>query len=651
MHSSPEPFPLLESGAEARVSASQIAIETFVRQNRFQWIYILLFNLGGQFLVPRVHPLWQWKLFTAVDLLLCLFRLPLDLKLRRPSGLTPFNVRLQMLFAIVHPFTMAFVVSSVYLVFGFDQISLVTTVLLVGYTFGALILMRSNLRVSRSVAIAYTLLPALTALWIGGFAGYAIGAHLLFVLLFCLLQGRLGNAEFWQLLHVNRDLQIARRRAESSIHIKGELIAKHTRQTIIAGERSRIAAEWHDTLLAGFSAIAWQLDLAEGDLTKDPIKTAHALRVARTMLHHYRTESRLVIADLLSSVHDPESLKLAVSRALEPFSQNRQVSITVTALGDDLMLPGDTMHQVLRICQEAVSNALQHANPQFVQIIISHETHDIRVEVQDDGSGFDTQAAVAGHYGLEIMKDRARRIGGNLEIQSTPGAGTKLSLTMPMTEVPKTQVTILIIEDQFFSKLALRAVIESQQDFLIVGEAGTGAAGIELFREHKPDVTLIDLRLPDTTGFEVIKTLRTLAPTSSIIVVSNLDGADHIRRATEAGASAYLTKDASSQELLQAIAAVVAGKPYFQQSLAKRIDHHHPQDELTPRERDVLEQLVTGLPNRDIGLRLGIAEKTVRIHLTSIFSKLGAADRTQAAVIALQRGVVDLPPDFVAGQS
>ena len=644
----------MEASTAARVTASQMAIETFVKQNRFQWIYILLFNLGGQLLTPRFHPFWQWKLFTVVDLLLCAIRLPLDLKLKRPAGRTTANVRWLQLFAIIHPFTMSLAVTSAYLIFGFDQIDLVITVLLAGYTFGALILMRSNLRVLHSVAVAYTLVPGLTALWLGGFAGYAISAHLLSVLTFCFLQGRLLNADFWSLLHLNRDLQIARRRAEASTHIKAELIAKHARQRIIAGERARIAGEWHDTLLAGFSAIAWQLDLAEVDLPTNPKKTAHAIGVARNMLNHYRTESRLVIADMQSSsAEEPGSLKQAVLRALDSFSQGRAVSIDVTTPGGDVQLSAEKTHQVIRICQEGVSNALQHAAPNSIRVIIRNQDSELHVEIQDDGSGFDSNASLAGHYGLEIMKDRARRIGGKLDIQTSQGAGTTLALTVPATpDCPKSHIGILIIEDQFFSRLALRSVLESRDNFTIVGEASTGAAGIDLFRQHRPDVTLVDLRLPDTSGFEVIKAIRFLAPSAGVVVVSNLDGADHIRRATEAGASAYLTKDASSQELLQAIAAVVDGQAYLPPSVAQRIDDDTPESILTPRERDVLEQLVTGLSNRDIGLRLGIAEKTVRIHLTNIFSKLGAADRTQAVVIALQRGIVDPPPaHFVAGQS
>ncbi len=241
---------------------------------------------------------------------------------------------------------------------------------------------------------------------------------------------------------------------------------------------------------------------------------------------------------------------------------------------------------------------------------------------------------------------------GKFRIQSHLVAGGKTtSQKHNMRDDQKTHSTILIVEDQFFSRVAFRSVLESREDLVIVGEASTGAAGIDLFRQHKPDITIVDLRLPDTTGFDVIRAIRFMDPMAGIVVVSNSEGVDHIRRASEAGASAYLTKDASSSELLQAVSAVLAGKEHVAESTAKRILEDEPGRQLTPRERDVLEQLVLGLPNSDIGFRLGISEKTVRIHMTGILSKLGAEDRTQAVLIALRRGIVDLPTDFIAGKA
>ena len=370
--------------------------------------------------------------------------------------------------------------ATAYLRFGFDPITLVATVVLVGYTFGALVLMRPNLRVSYAVSAAYLLPPALAALWLGGFARLFNRASPPGRDAVYFLQGREGNSEYWALLHANRDLQIARRRAEASVHREAELIAQHTRQTVIAGERARIAAEWHDTLLAGFSAIAWQLDVAANQLPLEAQKSAQAMKVARTMVSHYRTESRLVIADMQSSVQHPDSLQVAIEQALALVSQDRAVEIEVRQTAAPASIACDKRHQLVRICQEAVSNALHHAEPRSVQVDIRNEAAAIELEISDDGCGFDSEAAVAGHYGLEIMKDRARRIGGMLTIQTQPGNGAMVKVRLPRARSALSMRTrVLIVEDQYFSRLALRSVLESRSEFSIVGEAGTGRWGLD----------------------------------------------------------------------------------------------------------------------------------------------------------------------------
>jgi DNA-binding NarL/FixJ family response regulator/signal transduction histidine kinase len=638
--------------AETRIVGSRTAIERLLRRNRFNWLYLLLYNIGGQFLEPRSKRYWEWTVFTIANISLCLVRLYLDLTLKRSSALTPRRVRLQISVKLIHSFLLSWIISVTYRKYGFDETSFVVTIALVAYTLGAVVALRANLRILQAITLAYLVLPALTALWIGGIAGYAIGAQFIALLIFCFHEGRVSNKEFWEVLHLNRDLQIARRRVEASAEVKAELIAKHTRQSVIAGERARIAAEWHDTLLAGFSAISWQLDMVQHNLPPDAPEAAKGVSLARTILNHYRTESRLVIADMQTGIPEQGTLQAAVTSALSALAKGRTTKIQVISEGEDLPVSNSKAHQFLRICQEAVSNALQHALPQSITVKIRNDQTGTFITVQDDGAGFNPQTAVAGHYGLQIMKQRARQIGGSLEIQSQPGVGTILTLRVPSTAdgAFRTHASVLIVEDQFFARLALRSVLQSREDFTIIGEAETGRAAISLFRQHKPDVTLIDLRLPDITGFDVIKAIRAFDPAARIVVVSNLDSPDDIDRATAAGASAYLTKDASSTELLQAIASVVAAKkrhPALEpETLAS--EKEVADSNLTPHERDVLEHLVLGLNNGDIALRLGTSEKVVRNHLQSIISKLNATDRTHAAALALHRNIVDLPAGFAA---
>ena len=203
-------------------------------------------------------------------------------------------------------------------------------------------------------------------------------------------------------------------------------------------------------------------------------------------------------------------------------------------------------------------------------------------------------------------------------------------------------IRILLVEDQFFARVALHTVIDSRTDMRIVAEIDRGSEALSMFRECGPDVVIMDLRLPGLSGFEAIRLIRAEAPLARIVVLSNYDGSEDVHRALDAGAMAYLTKDANDDELVAAILAVFRGKRYLPAALAALLDERVSQDELTAREQEVLSLLAEGMSNQEIADQLGIAEKTVRIHMTHIFDKLGAADRTQAVITAHQRGLVHL---------
>jgi DNA-binding NarL/FixJ family response regulator len=322
------------------------------------------------------------------------------------------------------------------------------------------------------------------------------------------------------------------------------------------------------------------------------------------------------------------------------------IEFLVTSQGETALLPPDLTRQLLRVCQEAASNAVRHAQPATIRISVEFRSdHFLAVSIADDGCGFSPGLSRAGHFGLEIMKQRARHLGGQLSIDSAAGRGTTVSLVVPYrADFTMKPTRILVIEDQYFSRLALHTVLDSHADMNIAFEADTGRAGIAAFRERPPDVTIMDLKLPDLPGIEVIKALRQIDPAARIVVLSNFEGSEYLHRATDAGAMAYLTKDSNAEELLQAIRAVRVGQSFIPASLLHLLESRVAGNDLTSREQGVLELLVLGWTNKQIGDHLGIAEKTVRIHMSSIFSKLGAVNRTQAVLIALQRGFVDPQP-------
>jgi len=202
-----------------------------------------------------------------------------------------------------------------------------------------------------------------------------------------------------------------------------------------------------------------------------------------------------------------------------------------------------------------------------------------------------------------------------------------------------TPIRILVVEGQYFFRPALRTVIDARPDMEIVAEAGNGGEALELCRLHRPDVVIMDLRLPGMSGFEAIGQIHRELPSIGILVLSNYEGSEDVYRALSSGALAYLTKDAGADLLIEAIFSVRAGRRYVPPSIGARLASRIPGSEVTTRELEVLRLLAKGLSNREVGQQLGISENTVRNHVSRILDKLGAADRTQAVLLALERGL------------
>ena len=203
-------------------------------------------------------------------------------------------------------------------------------------------------------------------------------------------------------------------------------------------------------------------------------------------------------------------------------------------------------------------------------------------------------------------------------------------------------IRILVADDNFLVRLGLGAVLNAQSGMTVIAEAGNGRQAVELFRQHTPDIVLMDLRMPLMTGVEATKAIRSEDPGARIIVLTTYDGDEDIYRALQAGARAYLLKDVLREDLLAAIRAVHAGQRHIPPAVAARLAERLPLSDLTARELEVLKLIVKGMSNSEIGAALTISTGTVKIHVNNILSKLGVSDRTQAATTALQRGIVHL---------
>jgi two-component system NarL family response regulator len=203
-------------------------------------------------------------------------------------------------------------------------------------------------------------------------------------------------------------------------------------------------------------------------------------------------------------------------------------------------------------------------------------------------------------------------------------------------------IKILIVDDHPVVRDGLSAIISRRSDMEVVGEAENGTQAVTLFRQFRPDVTLLDLQMPELSGVQVITTLRPDFPQARFIVLTTFDGDEDIYRALRAGAQAYLLKGTPREELLEAIRAVHAGQKRIPPEVASKLAERLTHPDLTERELEVLQLIVAGQSNKEIGVTLTITEGTVKVHVNSLLGKLGVQDRTQAVTEALKRGIVRL---------
>ena len=203
-------------------------------------------------------------------------------------------------------------------------------------------------------------------------------------------------------------------------------------------------------------------------------------------------------------------------------------------------------------------------------------------------------------------------------------------------------IRVFSVDDHPLLREGIAALVNSQPDMVLVAQGANGAEAIQLFKEQLPDVTLLDLRLPDMSGIDVLIAIRSQFPDARIIMLTTFEGDVEIQRALQAGARGYLLKNMPPTELLEVIRQVHAGKKRIPPEIASQLLEHMSDEVLTEREIEVLREVADGNRNREIAERLFISEETVKVHIKHIMEKLGASDRTQAVSIGLRRGIIQL---------
>ena len=431
--------------------------------------------------------------------------------------------------------------------------------------------------------------------------------------------------------------------------------AEKALREIREAERSRISRDLHDVVLQDLTYALHKVQLSrtkqDGSAGLDEAVAAlgRSVRGLRSAVYDLSVEAE----DHGRFLRSVEAL-VELNRGMYP---ECEFGLEVREDFPD-ELPEEQSKDLLRIVQEALANTRRHSGASHARVAAGTSPGKLWVEVSDDGRGFDPASMSAG-TGTRGMRERARVLGGELEIFSRPDGGTRVRFEMPATgdgsspgEARAGRARILLVDDHASFRQGVAAALEREPGFSIVGQAGSLAEAREMLRET--DVGIFDLGLPDGYGGDLIAALRVANPRAQALVLSASQDRAEIARAVESGAAGVLHKSAGMDEIIDAVRRLKAGETLLpledvvellRFAGARKEEEYEAQQaiaRLTDREREVLEALAEGLDAQQIAGRLHISAKTERNHVASILAKLGVHSRLQALVFAARHGVVEI---------
>ena len=482
------------------------------------------------------------------------------------------------------------------------------------------------------------------------------------------------------------------------------------REFAMLEERNRLAREIHDTVAQSLAALILQIDALQFTMEQgEAEKAGQMLTVARTLARSALEDTRRAVRGLAAAGAQNLTPAQAIAQEAQQLEAESGIATQFVLTGDPQSLTSDQRASLLRITQEALTNARKHARPQRVRVGLQYGAEAVTLLIEDDGLGFDASArrvpGPEGGYGLFGIGERAALVGGTLQIDSTPGWGTRIRVTLPyrassdITEEEKRRrgeeergtgagvsfvapgsataapafllapvpisgpappsaptpdtppappTRVLVVDDYPLTRQGIRAVLQRAPDIEVVGEAADGGQAVEQALLLRPDVVLMDWQMPGVDGLEGLRRLRASLPQTPVLILTMSRTEQAVGDALANGARGFLLKDADPDELLAAVRAARRGESLLSPAIVDRLASLasgqgkaiRDASELNEREREVLQLLAQGARNKEIATALFIAPKTVEYHLSNIFAKLDVTNRTEAARIAVERGLV-----------
>jgi signal transduction histidine kinase/DNA-binding NarL/FixJ family response regulator len=450
----------------------------------------------------------------------------------------------------------------------------------------------------------------------------------------------------------------------AAVGIENARLYAASRDLGIAEERNRLAREIHDTLAQSLLTLTFQLRAARGSIATDPERAESELLAAEANARSALEEARRSVWNLGPAALETGSLIEALQGETEPGRAGMPCRLVVS--GAPRPLTADVQLTLLRVAQEAIANARKHAHCSRIEVRLEFQDEGVRLAVADDGRGFDPAVASRGPtpeggFGLSSMSERLRRLGGKMGIESGLGNGPGVTIVATLPYPPPVamsgaepevarratpspvQMRVVVVDDHLATRTGLAALLDAQPDLVVVGQAADGEEALRTITALRPDVALVDLRLPKLGGVETIARVTRMPVATRTIVVTSFAQDELVLQALRAGAQGYLLKDASADELAGAVRTVGAGGTYLTPlvagKLASSLTH---QERLTPREREVLHLIGQGLADKEIAAEIGTSAKTAQFHVANLLDKLGAQNRTDAVRIGYARGLIDV---------